>query len=74
LLAVHLVVQYGLTHASANRAIVILLSELVVAALASWLLAGEYMGLKEWAGGALIVLASLFSGHMEKEEAQTSTA
>lgn len=65
LLAVNLVIQYGLTHVKANRAIVILLFELVVAALASWLLAGEYMGIREWAGGALIILASLFSGHME---------
>lgn len=72
LLAVNLVVQYGLTHVNANRAIVILLFELVVAALASWLLAGEYMGVREWAGGALIILASLFSGHME--EPQTGTA
>ncbi len=68
LLAVNLVVQYGLTHIKANRAIVILLSELVVAALASWLLAGEYMGLKEWVGGILIVLASLFSGHMDEQQ------
>ena len=67
LLAVNLVIQYGLTHVKANRAIVILLFELVVAALASWLLAGEYMGIREWAGGALIILASLFSGHMEDE-------
>ena len=72
LLAVNLVIQFGLTHVKANRAIVILLFELVVAALASWLLAGEYMGLKEWAGGALIVLASLFSGHMD--EPQTGNA
>lgn len=66
LLAVNLVVQYGLTHIPANRAIVILLFELVVAALASWLLAGETMGLNEWVGGILIVVASLFSEKMEE--------
>ncbi len=64
LLAVNLVVQYGLTHVNANRASVILLFELVVAAFASWLLAGEEMGIREWTGGILIVIASLFSAHL----------
>ena len=58
-------VQYGLAHTPANRAIVILLSELVVAALASRLLAGEAMDLREWIGGAMIVAATLFSGRLE---------
>jgi drug/metabolite transporter (DMT)-like permease len=66
LLAVNLVVQHGLTHTPANRAIVIFLFELVVAALSSWLLAGEAMGPGEWIGGAMIVGASLFSGRMEE--------
>jgi drug/metabolite transporter (DMT)-like permease len=65
LLSINLAVQFGLTHTPANRAGVIFLSELVVAALSSWLLAGEAMGLKEWAGGAMIVTASLFSGQLE---------
>lgn len=65
LLAINLVVQYGLTHTSANQAIVIFLFELVVAAFTSWLLAGETMGLQEWLGGAMIVSASVFSGKME---------
>ena len=58
-------VQYGLAHTPANRAIVILLSELVVAALASRLLASEAMDLREWIGGAMIVAATLFSGRLE---------
>ncbi len=70
LLAINLVVQFGLTHVGANQAIVILLFELVVAALASWLLAGEQMGLREWIGGTLIVVASLFSGHMGDSKAR----
>ena len=65
LLAANLVVQYGLTHISANRASVILLFELIVAAFASWFLAGEQMEAREWIGGTLIVIASLFSSHME---------
>ena len=64
LLATNLFVQYGLTHTPANRAIVIFLFELVVAALASWWLAGEAMTAKEWVGGAMIVAASLFSGKL----------
>ncbi len=59
--------QYGLAHTPANRAIVILLTELVAAAFFSWWWAGEVMSLKEWLGGALIVAASLFSGKMEGE-------
>lgn len=58
-------VQYGLVRLPANRAIVILLSELVFVALSSWWLAGEVMGLREWAGGALIALAGLMSARME---------
>ena len=54
-------VQYGLAHVPANRAVVILLSELVVAALSSRWLAGEIMDAREWIGGAMIVAATLFS-------------
>ena len=59
------IVQYGLVRLPANRAIVILLSELVFAALTAWWLAGEVMGTQEWAGGALIALAALMSSRME---------
>lgn len=60
-------VQYGLTHVPANRAIVIMLFELVVAAVAAYLLTDEAMTLKEWIGGAMIVFASLFSVRMNRE-------
>lgn len=55
------VVQFGLTHTPAAQAIVIMLFELVVAALASWLLAGETLGLRDWLGGLLIISASFLS-------------
>jgi len=58
-------VQYGLAHTPANRAIVILLTELVAAAFFSWYWAGEEMSGREWMGGVLIVVASLISGKME---------
>jgi len=50
----------------ANRAIVILLFELVVAAVAAYFLAGETMRAQDWMGGALIVAASIASGFSEK--------
>jgi drug/metabolite transporter (DMT)-like permease len=62
LVAMSLALQYGLTRVPANRAIVILLFELVVAAIAAYLLTGERLRPQDWAGGALIVLASLASG------------
>jgi drug/metabolite transporter (DMT)-like permease len=61
-------VQYGLARLPANRAIVILLLELVVAALASGWLVDEYMEAREWLGGALIIAASLLSGKVEEHE------
>jgi len=67
LMLVNRVVQYGLHHIAANRAIVILLSELIFAALSSWLLAGETMGPLEWIGGSMIAAASLFSSRIEAE-------
>ena len=61
-----LVLQYGLTHVPANQAIVLLFFELVVAAIAAYLLTNESMTLKEWIGGAMIVSASLFSSRMNR--------
>lgn len=66
LAVVNLVVQHGLTHVAANRAIVIMLTEVGFAALASWLLAGEALGPRDWAGGAMIMAASLFAAKMEQ--------
>lgn len=59
--------QYGLASVAANRAIVILLSELVVSALSAYLLAGESLVGKEWLGAAMIMAASVFSGRMEQQ-------
>lgn len=65
--ATSIIVQYGLTHLPANQAIVIFLSELVFAAVSSYFLAGEAMGLREMAGAMLIVSASLLSGKIHAE-------
>ena len=61
LLVMSLALQYGLSRLPANRAIVILLFELVVAAIAAAWLAGETPRVQDWAGGALIVAATLAS-------------
>ena len=57
-------VQFGLTHTPANKAAVIFMFELVVAAISSYLLAGEMMTAREWAGGVMIILAALYSGRI----------
>jgi drug/metabolite transporter (DMT)-like permease len=60
-------VQYGVTHLPANRAMLLFLFELVVAAFASYFLANEAMGLRDWIGAALIIAASLLSGKLYTE-------
>lgn len=60
LVLVNYIVQYGLARVPSNRAIVIMLTELGFAAVASWLLAGESFGLRECIGGAMILGASVF--------------
>lgn len=59
-------VQYGITHTPVTRASVIFLFELVVAAFAAYWLAGEAMDMREWVGGTLIVVASLFAARAEE--------
>jgi drug/metabolite transporter (DMT)-like permease len=65
LLAMGWSLQYGLARMPANRAIVILLFELVVAAAAAHYLAGERLRAQDWIGGALIASATLASGLVE---------
>jgi len=69
LCATSIIVQYGLTHLPANQAIILFLSELVFAAVSSYFLAGEALGLQELIGAALIVSASLLSGKVCAEAA-----
>ncbi len=67
MLIITVVLQYGLLHVAANRAIVILLFELIVSALSAYFLAGESLVGKEWLGAAMIMVASLFSGRLDRE-------
>jgi drug/metabolite transporter (DMT)-like permease len=64
LCATSFAVQFGLTHLPANQAIVLLLFELLFAAVAAYFLAGEKMGGQELVGAVLIVSASLLSGRI----------
>lgn len=67
LCATSFAVQFGLTHLPANQAIVLLLFELLFAAIAAYFLAGEKMGMQELIGAVLIVSASLLSGRIHNE-------
>lgn len=62
LFATSLLAQHGLTLLPANQSIILFLSELVFAAISSYLLAGEVMGPREIIGAMLIISASLLSG------------
>jgi len=57
-------VQYGVTHLRSNRAMLLFLFELVIAAISSYLLANEMMHLRDWIGASLIISASLISGKL----------
>jgi len=57
-------VQYGITNLMSNRAMLLFLFELVVAAISSYFLANEAMQLRDWLGALLIVSASLLSGKL----------
>lgn len=59
--------QYAIANLTANRAIILFLFELVVAAISSYFLANEIMHLREWIGALLIVSASLLSGKLLPE-------
>jgi drug/metabolite transporter (DMT)-like permease len=62
--ATSVAVQYGVTHLSANRAVVLFLFELVAAAISSYFLANETMEAREWVGAVFIIFASFLSGKL----------
>jgi drug/metabolite transporter (DMT)-like permease len=64
LCATSFAVQYGVTHLSANRAVILFQFELVIAAVSSYFLANETMELRDWIGAALIMFASFLSGKL----------
>ena len=58
-------VQYGVTHMPVHRSAVILLFELIVGAVAAWLLTDEVVRLVEWIGGGLILLAAFLTARRQ---------
>lgn len=68
MIGVTLCIQYGLMHVAANRAIVILLFELIVSATTVYWFTNESLNAQEWLGAAMIMVASLFSGQLEQKE------
>jgi drug/metabolite transporter (DMT)-like permease len=65
LMAATVFVQYGITHIPVTKASVLFMFELVVAAVASYLLTDETLSLREWLGGSLIIIAALFAATNE---------
>lgn len=64
LCAIGYAVQFGIAYLLSNRAMLLFLFELVVAAISSYFLAGEAMQPRDWLGALLIVSASLLSGKL----------
>lgn len=56
--AMTIAVLYGLARMPVFRSAILMLSELVVAALSAWWLTSEQMSQTEWLGGALIFIAA----------------
>jgi drug/metabolite transporter (DMT)-like permease len=54
-----LLTTYGVTHVQASRAAVLQVVELLVAVVSAVWLGGESMAFKEWAGGAMILAATI---------------
>jgi drug/metabolite transporter (DMT)-like permease len=61
LMVMSVAIQYGLTHLAANTAAVILLFELIVACIATYMLTNEQMRPQDWVGGSLIAVAGFIA-------------
>lgn len=62
LISCNAVVQFGLQRLPANRVSLLMLFEIVIAAVSSWWLATETLTLKETTGGMCIIAAGALSG------------
>ncbi len=68
-----LAMQFGLTKMAANRAAVILLFELIIAAIAAHYLAGEISRAQDWIGGTMIIAAGLLAAFFEPHAVPAKT-
>jgi drug/metabolite transporter (DMT)-like permease len=64
-------VQYGVTHMPVYRSAVILLFELIAAAVSAQWLSDEVIAVKEWIGGGLIMLAGYLSARAMMKQPQS---
>lgn len=64
-------VLYGVTHMPVYRSAVILLFELVAAAVSAQWLSDEVISGKEWVGGSMIMLAGYLSARALMKQART---
>jgi drug/metabolite transporter (DMT)-like permease len=67
-----LLTTYGVMHMEASRAGVLQVVELLVAVLSAVCFGGELLGAKEWAGGAMILLATLIEAGNGKQNGNAS--
>jgi len=64
-------VVYGVTHMPVHRSAVILLFEVVVAAISSYLLTDERLEMIEWVGGGIVILAAYLASMQHKKNQTT---
>ncbi len=65
---VTLSVVYGVSHMPVHRSAVIMLFEILVAAVSAQMLTNEVLQWYEWLGGSLIVIAALFAAYSHMNE------
>jgi drug/metabolite transporter (DMT)-like permease len=58
-------VVYGVTHMPVHRSAIILLFEIVVATLSTYLLTEERMSIREWLGGIAVIVAAYLSARQQ---------
>ena len=61
-------VVYGVTHMPVHRSAVILLFEIVIATLSTYLLTTERMSTREWIGGIAVILAAYLSARQQARQ------
>ena len=63
--------QYGFTHVEASRAAVLAVIELVAAVLSSAWFGDRELGLREWCGGALVLIAAVIAARPPRHPSLT---
>jgi len=61
-------VVYGVTHMPIHRSAVILIFEVVAAAISAYLLTSERLNTQEWIGGAIVIIAAYLATQQQKKE------